>query len=419
MRGHSVSVIVVSRDRPAALVRCLKALTQQTHEPFEIIVVADKQGRQAITTRPEVYRRIKVVKFDEPNISVARNLGIAQAAGEIVAFIDDDAVAEPLWLDHLTQPFTDERVDASTGYVIGRNGISFQHRLGDVGPEGDSREVPFEGTEAQIVNPSKMRAIKTQGTNMAFRRELLLKLRGFDPEFRFYLDEADLDIRLAREGGTVAIAPLAQVHHGFEESARRRRDRVPRTLFDVGASLAVFLARHSYPQNAWRAGLKEREARRRSLIEHMVAGRIEPGEVKSLLRTFDEGWSDGQNRELEPLKPISPAESPFLRYRPDVPRQEHAVVAGRIWQQAASRDKAQQLADSGHAVTLILLSPTTVYHRVRFELDGYWIQRGGLYGRSIRAGSFMKLTRFQARIRREIGRLVPVRGVTATKIDKR
>lgn len=419
MRGRSVSVVVVSKGRPAALVRCLRALTQQSHDPFEIVVVADKPGRQAMTTRPEIDRRIKVVKFDEPNISVARNLGIAEAAGEIVAFIDDDAVAEPLWLEHLTGPFSDDRVSATTGYVIGRNGISFQHRLSDVGPEGDSRAVPFQGTAPQIVNPSAMRAIKTQGTNMAFRRDVLLRLHGFDPELRFYLDDADLDIRLARSGGKVAIVPLAQVHHGFAESVRRRRDRVPRTLHDVGASLAVFLQRHSYPQNAWLAGRKEREERRRALIEHMIAGRIEPRDVNRLLRTFDEGWSEGQNRELAPLQPIVPAESPFLRYRPLVPRQDHAVVSGRVWQEDACRDRALALAEAGHVVTLFLLSPTALYHRVRFDLGGYWIQRGGLYGRSIREGSFTKLTRFRARIRQEVGRLVPVRGSPATKIDKR
>ena len=417
--GISTSVVVVSRGRPRALVQCLKSLTQQTHTPFEIIAVVDRAGAHAIDMRPEVYGRIKVVRFDEANISVARNLGIAEAAGDVVAFIDDDAVAEPLWLSHLVQPFRDERVDATTGYVIGRNGISFQYRLGDVGPEGDSREVAFAGTEPQIVRPVAMRAIKTQGTNMAFRRETLLRLSGFDPAYRFYLDESDLNMRLTRAGGTVAIVPLAQVHHGFAESARRRADRVPLSLHDVGASLAVFIARHSYPQNAYVAGRKEREIRRRGLIEHMVAGRIEPRDVGRILRTFDEGWAEGQRRELGPLPPLVSAGSPFRRYRADPPRKGHAVVAGRSWQEELCRDRALHLAEAGHAVTLFLFSPSSRLHRAWFDLSGYWIQRGGLYGRSIRDGPFTKLTRFRARIRRELERLVPVRGATSADVDKR
>ncbi|MCB2152739.1 MAG: glycosyltransferase, partial [Rhodobacteraceae bacterium] len=58
----------------------------------------------------------------------ARNLGLAAAAGEIVAFIDDDAVPEPRWLARLTAPFADPGIAAAGGFVVGRNGISFQWR---------------------------------------------------------------------------------------------------------------------------------------------------------------------------------------------------------------------------------------------------------------------------------------------------
>lgn len=125
MDSPPVSVVVVSRERPDALMRCLNGLAQLDYPLFEIVCVACPAGIAALSARPDS-ERIKTVVFDRPNISEARNLGITEAAGEIVAFIDDGAVPEPLWLWHLTAPFSEPNVAATGGYVIGRNGISFQ-----------------------------------------------------------------------------------------------------------------------------------------------------------------------------------------------------------------------------------------------------------------------------------------------------
>ena len=91
-----VSVVVVSRDRPMALRRCLAGLAQLQYDPFEIVVVADAQGCAAVAGS-DMATHIKIVPFEQPNISEARNLGISHSAGDIIAFIDDDAVPEPSW----------------------------------------------------------------------------------------------------------------------------------------------------------------------------------------------------------------------------------------------------------------------------------------------------------------------------------
>jgi glycosyltransferase involved in cell wall biosynthesis len=90
-----VSVVVVSRDRPDALYRCVLGLSQLQYNPFEVIVVADAKGLARLDCFDD---KIKTVLFEEANISVARNLGVAHAAGEVIAYIDDDAVPEPTFL---------------------------------------------------------------------------------------------------------------------------------------------------------------------------------------------------------------------------------------------------------------------------------------------------------------------------------
>ena len=105
----AASVIVVSRHRAAALGRCLMALAQQDHPQIEVIVVADPEG---LAASKATGLALKLVPFDEANISAARNLGLAAAGAPVVAFIDDDAVAEPTWISRLCAAFADPKVVA-------------------------------------------------------------------------------------------------------------------------------------------------------------------------------------------------------------------------------------------------------------------------------------------------------------------
>ena len=87
-----ISVIVVSRGRPDALRLCLTGIGQLCHRDFELIVVADRAGAQVVEDM-RGRDRIKLLRFEAANISAARNAGLAVAAGEVVAFIDDELVA--------------------------------------------------------------------------------------------------------------------------------------------------------------------------------------------------------------------------------------------------------------------------------------------------------------------------------------
>ncbi|MBC7180981.1 MAG: glycosyltransferase family 2 protein, partial [Roseovarius sp.] len=134
------SVIVVSRHRPGALLRCLTALAQSDHPCFEVIVVADPGGLAAVAQ--SVFRdTVKTAACDVANIPLARNTGLGLAAAPVVAFIDDDAVAESTWLSRLTAPFANPRVSAAGGFVRGRNGISHQWKAREI--DRDALETPL------------------------------------------------------------------------------------------------------------------------------------------------------------------------------------------------------------------------------------------------------------------------------------
>ncbi|GGF62136.1 Glycosyltransferase, GT2 family [Mameliella alba] len=403
-----VSIVIVSRDRPAALARCLTGVAQLDYAPFEVIVVTCPAGAKVVTSRPDA-PQIKLISYDAANISAARNLGIGAASGEIVAFVDDDAVPEPLWLRHLVAPFSEPRVACAGGYVIGRNGISFQWQARTVDVTGTAHDLDLPGDAPVVPTPPEGQVIKTEGTNMAVRRSVLAEMGGFDPAFRFYLDETDLNLRLAALGHLTALVPLAQVHHGFAESPRRARDRSPRDLSQIGASQMVFLRKHC-PQKArkpaWRAFVR---AQRHRLLRFMQRGPLDPADVMRLMRGLRQGGKAGETRGFGETPPLPPADQPFLPFpgRPDAPR---IHLSGRPWQARRLRTEAAKAVENGAIVSLFLFSPTARRHRVRFAPDGVWLQSGGLFGQSLREGRAIRPWLFSSRLSSEIVRVQKLRG---------
>lgn len=408
MSEQTVSVIIVSRGRPDALRRCLTAVAQVQYRLFEVVVVACPAGI-AVTETLDVLPDIKCIAFDEANISAARNLGLVNAAGEIVAFIDDDAVPEPQWLRHLVAPAERTDVAAMGGFVRGRNGISFQYKARTLDAQGGAHEVEIDPLQATVLVPPKGRAIKTEGTNMAFRRDVLVGIGGFDPAFRFYLDETDVNMRLARAGHATALVPLAQVHHGFAASATRRGDRVPRHLFEIGASWAVFQRKHISKDERAVHWAEQVRSERKRLLEHMVAGRLEPRDVRRLMKGLKAGYAEGQSRSFGGTKLARHAVLPF---RPvQALRRTSRFTAVRGLRGTAAIEAAAQRVAQGSIETVLALSFTSMFHRVYFDVAGVWVQRGGLFGRADRDEPLFRFTTKSRRSMREKERIASVRGL--------
>lgn len=400
MSKQPISVIVVSRDRPAALARCVLALSQLYYQSYEIIVVADAAGLAAVA---QWDGQIKRVPFDDANIAGARNIGLDHAAGDIVAYIDDDAVPEPTWLCYLSDAFDRPAVTGAGGYVRGRNGISYQWMARGVGMDGVDHPIDVPSDHICVLKPPGGLVVKTQGTNMAFRAAALRGLGGFDEAYHYYLEDADLNLRMAQAGGVTAVVPKAQVHHGYAASPRRRHDRVPRTLKQIGASEAVFLRRHGTLQAAAARFAAVQLRHRKSLLRHMVAGRIQPGDVGRLLRTLRDGWLEGMERALPKPLPRPESAKTFLRFDPPIAK---TPSHGWGWRALRNRNvqKSAQAVSGGNRHTLYLLSVWPLRHWLYFDTLGFWMQSGGLIGRAERtktgliAGTFRK--RYQIEVQR-------------------
>jgi GT2 family glycosyltransferase len=398
-----ISVIVVSRHRPEFLKRCLTAIGQLDHPRFETIVVACPAGA-------EVARAMglaKVCPFDATNISVARNLGVTQAAGEVVAFIDDDAVPEPTWLWHLGRGFEDRRVAQAGGVTLGRNGISVQHGAARVDPMGQTHPVSLSGDEPFAVEAEGDRVPRVHGTNMAIRRAVLANLGGFDPRFAFYLDETDLSVRIARAGGHTVFVPGAVVHHASGASAFRDAERVPKRVDVIAASAAVFHRKHCMENMRAEAKARFLAERRAWLLKHMSGGALTPDKALKFIRELERGYEAGLELDAEQVDPL-PTTGARLSEMPQPVRKDLCLLRNRDTGDAVL-ERARDLVRSGNRVTVFDLRPDGRFHHVRFTADGYWLHRGGIFGRELRDEPLLRRSTREARVQATLKRLSNIR----------
>ncbi|MBV1862870.1 MAG: glycosyltransferase [Rhodobacteraceae bacterium] len=400
MRFHpQVSLVIVSRNRPEGVKRLIASLRFQSYPNFEVIIVSN----YAVNPFPNA-ENIRQVFFDQANISAARNLGIEQSAGEIIAFCDDDAVPEVFWLERLVAAFEDPGVGSAGGFVRGRNGIDYQWTAIKCNQYGD--DFPLEMAaehESQTFHFDDNYFAKVQGTNCAFRKKALAEIGGFDENYRFFLDETDVSFTLAKRGWSTVVVPLAEVQHGFEESAERTRQRVPKTLENIGASKAYFIAKHADDKGA--DSLQEfQNLQRERLLGLMVDGYLEPLDVERLLKTLRTGLNApiraataGTSKKAE----SRPMFKRFSRRKTGAPI-EFVAIAGTTAKFRRMSRLAMALQAKGVAVTIFRFSYTALFHKRFFDSRGYWIQTGGLFGKSNRFGAIVVLGALKKRVDAEI-----------------
>jgi GT2 family glycosyltransferase len=219
---YSVVICTYSEKRWDELVAAVASLRTQTLPPEEIIIVVDHNP--ALATR--VWRELPdVIAVDNPGrqgLSDARNSGLAVAHGDVVVFLDDDAVADPHWLEYLAEGYRDPDVVGVGGYAEA------------MWAESRPRWFP---TEFDWVVGCTYRGMPTEaapvrnlmGCNMSFRREVFAEVGGFTPHIGRLgtkpvgCEETELCIRIGQRHPQAVILfdPRAVVHHNVPASRAR------------------------------------------------------------------------------------------------------------------------------------------------------------------------------------------------------
>lgn len=210
----TVSVVIITYERPQYVETCLRHLAALRTAPHQVIVVdASGDGR----TRELISRDFLHVVYlrndlGRGTMSESRQIGLAAATGDIVAYIDDDAYVDEEWLDRLVQAYRDDDIAGVGGRADnGREGESTEG-IGSIGrllPNGDLTGY-FAADPGRHVDVDHF-----LGANQSYRRAVLEKIGGIHGNYpgTCLREESDTCLRLRHAGYRLVYAPDALVRH--------------------------------------------------------------------------------------------------------------------------------------------------------------------------------------------------------------
>jgi glycosyltransferase involved in cell wall biosynthesis len=235
----SLTVAICTKDRPDCLRRCLQSLAElkdrvsRVESEFEIMVIdnapSDDQTKQLVKDFSDV-RYLTEIK---PGTSFARNRALREADSELIAYLDDDVIVDSGWLKGLQEAWS-ENPDAAafTGQVLPMEleteaQILFEQRGGFRRGFEKIRYTSAVPIENGFLYPCRSGIFGT-GCNKAFRRQILLKLGGFDEALDSGAPlpgggEHDVFYRVIRAGYPLVYEPTYLVFHQHRQTLKQLR----------------------------------------------------------------------------------------------------------------------------------------------------------------------------------------------------
>lgn len=219
----TAAVVVATYNRPGHVRTCLEHLAAQTRPPDSVVVVdasPDRRTKEVVAEFPGVrYRRNE---RGRGATATSRAIGVAAVDADVVAFVDDDAYAEPEWLAAILVPYADPQVAAVGGRALnGQPGEAEQglDAIGRLRPDG-TLTGHFAADPGRDIDVDHL-----LGANMSVRNSVVEDLGGIRDLYpgTCVREETDIVLRMRRAGYRVVFTPAAVVEHVAGPYARGRR----------------------------------------------------------------------------------------------------------------------------------------------------------------------------------------------------
>ena len=259
-----ISIVVLTYNRCQELKRCLDSLFGQSYKDKETIVIDNGSSDETASSLKNY--DLRVIKDGIKNKAYLRNLGLREARGEVVAYIDDDAVADPSWLYNIASTFVESNTIGAVGgpaLTVGKQEILSLHELSkssrivklalslfnkivmggklwDIGVLGRGGAYSVGGSlpvSTTLPNPIPVDILAT--CNAAVRKKAAEEINGFDENFIFNQEDGDLFLRVRNAGYQIIFNPQAMVtHYVSPRKSTRASD------FLLGHDYGFFLLKH-------------------------------------------------------------------------------------------------------------------------------------------------------------------------------
>ena len=197
----SISVVICAYNAEATLDECLRHTCALDYPDLEIVVV-DDGSTDATADIARSHPRARLVSIEHGGLSVARNAGIAEARGDLIAYLDSDAYPSPEWPYYLAL--------ALDGPMVG--GVGGPNVPPEADPVGAQQVARAPGGPVHVLT-SDDRAEHVPGCNMAFWKPVLEEVGGFDPIYTAAGDDVDLCWKVLDRGWEIGFHPAALVWH--------------------------------------------------------------------------------------------------------------------------------------------------------------------------------------------------------------
>ncbi len=210
-----VSVVVVNHNRAELLRECLVSLQRQSYRPLEILVVdngSEDHSDAVVASFPKGLVRLTSLGRNL-GFAAGSNIGIRESKGDMVALLNNDAVARSCWIEKLVEAMQSSiqiGMCASKVLFWGTDVIDKAGHL--MYPDGQNRG-RGTGEEDRGQYDRQAEVFFPDGCAALYRRQLLNDVEGFDDSFFAYGDDADLGIRARWKGWKCLYVPEAVVHH--------------------------------------------------------------------------------------------------------------------------------------------------------------------------------------------------------------